>query len=151
MSCDSLQNPRLVRVSNDKTVVVNDSFTFFIHKTLATLTVLFEKWRHHIKCGACSSRTLKPESELEKQYKVCTIQSSCSTLKLFEDTVVVSYRTKSIPSKAGCKSEADWALFQTASFPMQTPCSLAPISAPHIHEGLLRTTSYVSLTWSMSM
>lgn len=40
---------------------------------------------------------------------------------------------------------------QTASFPMQTPWSLAPISAPHIQAGLLRTTAWVRSTWGIWM
>ena len=41
--------------------------------------------------------------------------------------------------------------FQTASLPMATPNSLAPISAPHNQAGLLRTTSNVCSTWGISM
>ena len=40
---------------------------------------------------------------------------------------------------------------QTASFPIHTPWSLAPISAPHIQAGLLRMTAWVCSTWGIWM
>ena len=40
---------------------------------------------------------------------------------------------------------------KTASLPMTTPCSLAPISAPHIHQGLEISTALVWSTWGMSI
>ena len=48
------------------------------------------------------------------------------------------YLTKSIPNNFSSRSLAVKSLVYTASFPMQTPCSLAPISVPHIQAGLLR-------------
>jgi hypothetical protein len=40
---------------------------------------------------------------------------------------------------------------KTASLPIATPCSLAPISAPHIHQGWLSRTAWVRGTWSISL
>ncbi len=42
-------------------------------------------------------------------------------------------------------------LVKTASFPITTPCSLAPISAPHIHQGRESSTAWVWLTWGTSI
>ena len=42
-------------------------------------------------------------------------------------------------------------LVKTASLPMATPCSLAPISAPHIHQGRESTMALVEATWGMSI
>src|SRR5664280_2657802 len=53
-------------------------------------------------------------------------------------------RSRSIPSRAGAPSSAR---VNTASFPMTTPCSLAPISAPHIHHGRDNSTAWVRVTW----
>lgn len=52
-----------------------------------------------------------------------------------------TYRTRSMPSRAS--SELTVSRVQTASLPIQTPWSLAPISAPHIQAGLLRITAWV--------
>lgn len=49
------------------------------------------------------------------------------------------HRTRSIPSRAS--SEFTGSLVQTASFPIHTPCSFAPISAPQSQAGLLSTTA----------
>ena len=49
-----------------------------------------------------------------------------------------------MPSRAG---SADSEVVNTASLPMTTPCSLAPISAPHIHHGRERRTAAVRATW----
>ena len=40
---------------------------------------------------------------------------------------------------------------KTASLPITTPCSLAPISAPHIHHGRLSSTAAVAGAWSISV
>ena len=37
-------------------------------------------------------------------------------------------------------------MVKTASLPMVTPCSLAPISAPHIHHGRETTVAWVLAT-----
>ena len=42
-------------------------------------------------------------------------------------------------------------LVKTASLPMTTPCSLAPISAPHIQKGRLSRTAWVRATWGTSI
>ncbi len=39
----------------------------------------------------------------------------------------------------------------TASLPMTTPCSLAPISAPNIHQGRDSSTAWVWATCAMSI
>lgn len=52
-----------------------------------------------------------------------------------------TYRTRSMPSRAS--SALTVSRVQTASLPIQTPWSLAPISAPHIQAGLLRITAWV--------
>lgn len=54
-----------------------------------------------------------------------------------------------MPSKPGCFSR--FALVNTASLPMATPCSLAPISAPQIQYGLASNTAWVRGTWGISM
>lgn len=60
-----------------------------------------------------------------------------------------AHRTRSIPSRASSGSTA--CLVQTASFPIHTPCSLAPISAPQSQAGLLSTTAWVCSAWGMEM
>jgi hypothetical protein len=40
---------------------------------------------------------------------------------------------------------------KTASLPMASPCSLAPISAPHIQKGRERSTAWVSAAWGISI
>lgn len=57
--------------------------------------------------------------------------------------------TRSMPSRASSSQTSSRP--HTASLPMHTPCSLAPISAPHSHEGRLRTTAWVCGTCSISM
>src|SRR6056297_192442 len=52
-------------------------------------------------------------------------------------------RNRSIPSSAG--SPSGW-FVNTASLPITTPCSLAPISAPHIHHGCETSTALVWAT-----
>lgn len=54
-----------------------------------------------------------------------------------------------MPRRASSPSELS--LPHTASFPIHTWCSFAPISAPHSQAGLLNTTAYVWTTWSISM
>jgi hypothetical protein len=49
-------------------------------------------------------------------------------------------RSRSMPSSP---TEAYGRLVKTASFPMTTPCSLAPISAPQIQNGLDNSTAWV--------
>src|SRR5664280_655817 len=39
----------------------------------------------------------------------------------------------------------------TASLPITTPCSLAPTSAPHIHQGREMRRAWVRSTWGMSI
>lgn len=60
-----------------------------------------------------------------------------------------THLTRSIPSKAS-DSEAG-SLVTTASLAIQTPCSLAPISAPQSQEGLLSATAWVFGTCSISI
>lgn len=60
-----------------------------------------------------------------------------------------THLTRSIPSKAS-DSEAG-SLVTTASLATQTPCSLAPISAPQSQDGLLSTTAWVFGTCSISI
>ena len=43
------------------------------------------------------------------------------------------------------------AVVNTASLPITTPCSLAPISAPHIHHGRDSSTAWVWATWGTSI
>src|SRR6185437_1907213 len=43
-------------------------------------------------------------------------------------------RTRSIPISAGAAADESWVV-ATRSFPMATPCSLTPCSAPHSHVG----------------
>ena len=63
-----------------------------------------------------------------------------------------AYLTRSIPRSLGTESYCgQLRRFQTASFPIATPHSLTPISAPHSHAGLLKTTSTVLSTWGISM
>lgn len=57
--------------------------------------------------------------------------------------------SRSMPSRASPSPTGS--LVHTASLPMQTPCSLAPISAPHSQEGRLRITAWVFDTCSTSM
>lgn len=57
--------------------------------------------------------------------------------------------TRSIPRRASSPSALSRP--HTASFPMHTWCSFAPISAPHSHAGLLSTTAWVWATCSISM
>ena len=40
---------------------------------------------------------------------------------------------------------------KTASLPITTPCSLAPISAPHIQNGRLSSTAWVRPAWAISI
>ncbi len=44
-----------------------------------------------------------------------------------------------------------WAEVKTASFPITTPCSLVPISAPHIHHGRDTKVAWVWATWGTSI
>lgn len=67
---------------------------------------------------------------------VC-VRPLIKALQDFADT----HRTRSMPSRAS--SVFTVSRVQTASLPIQTPWSLAPISAPHIQAGLLRTTPCV--------
>lgn len=62
---------------------------------------------------------------------------------------IASYLTRSMPSKAS--SSPTGSRLHTPSLPMQTPCSLAPISAPHSQAGRLRITACVFSTWSTSI
>ena len=57
-------------------------------------------------------------------------------------------RTRSMPRRALLPASAR---VNTASLPMTTPCSLAPISAPHIHQGRESSTAWVWATWGMSI
>lgn len=57
--------------------------------------------------------------------------------------------SRSMPSRASPSPTCSFV--HTASLPMQTPCSLAPISAPHSQEGRLRITACVFDTCSTSM
>lgn len=57
--------------------------------------------------------------------------------------------SRSMPSRAS--SSPTGSLVHTASLPMQTPCSLAPISAPQSQAGRLRITAWVSATCSTAM
>src|ERR1035437_7240841 len=45
----------------------------------------------------------------------------------------------------------DGSLVKTASLPITTPCSLAPISAPHIHHGRDTSTAWVWATCGISI
>ena len=56
-----------------------------------------------------------------------------------------------MPSSAESDRSRPVPRVNTASLPITTPCSLAPISAPHIHHGWLSRTAYVRGTWSISL
>ena len=58
-------------------------------------------------------------------------------------------RSISIPVSAGFL--AGVIFVNTASLPMTTPLSLAPISAPHIQKGRQMRTPLVSFTWGIVM
>lgn len=82
----------------------------------------------------------------------CYLVSSSSKSLLLERLVTArqaTHLTRSIPSKAS-DSEAG-SLVTTASLATQTPCSLAPISAPQSQDGLLSTTAWVFGTCSISI
>ena len=53
------------------------------------------------------------------------------------------------PSRSGRARTAP--SVKTASLPIVTPCSLVPISAPHIQNGRLIRVAYVSATWGISI
>ncbi len=55
-------------------------------------------------------------------------------------------RSRSMPMSPGAGSLPAWV--KTASLPITTPCSLAPISAPQIHHGRDSTTAWVWAAWS---
>lgn len=61
------------------------------------------------------------------------------------------YLARSCPSSLSSRSLGPFSLVHTGAMAMETPWSLAPISAPHIQAGLLRITAWVFLTWSTSM
>lgn len=61
------------------------------------------------------------------------------------------YLARSCPSSLSSRSLGPFSLVHTGAMTTETPWSLAPISAPHIQAGLLRTTAWVFLTWSTSM
>ena len=65
---------------------------------------------------------------------------------------MATHLTKSMPSSLSVFSlSPSRALVQTASLPTHTPLLLAPISAPHIQEGLLSITAWVRLACAISM
>ncbi len=61
----------------------------------------------------------------------------------------MDYLTRSMPRRASSPSTLSFP--HTASFPMHTWCSFAPISAPHSQAGRLSTTAYVWATCSISI
>lgn len=61
-----------------------------------------------------------------------------------------AYLTKSAPISFFPWSPWLHSLVQTDVLPIQTPCSLAPISAPQLQVGLLRIRECVWLAWSTS-
>ena len=67
------------------------------------------------------------------------------------NTPCTTHRTRSMPISFSVLSSSDCSRVQMASFPTQTPCSLAPISAPHIQAGQLSTTAWVEAAWSIVM
>ncbi len=56
-----------------------------------------------------------------------------------------------MPSSAPSSGREPARRVKTASLPITTPFSLAPISAPHIHHGWLSRTAFVVGTWSISV
>ena len=77
-------------------------------------------------------------------FYVLTVVQSVARNTGMQRTFLIMVFSRSMPSSAS--SSQTFSLPHTASFPMQTPCSLAPISAPHNQAGRLRTTAYVSGT-----
>lgn len=82
--------------------------------------------------------------KLDKRFMIYIVFLRNTVLKDF-----AAHRTKSMPSRASPGVRGS--LVHTASFPIQTPWSLAPISAPHIQAGLLRMTAWVCSTWGIWM
>ncbi len=111
----------------------------------SALTVLLQQTCDHIQSGPCAVPALQTQPQHTIYISWSISRQESRKIKTF----AWAHRTRSIPSRASSGSTA--CLVQTASFPIHTPCSLAPISAPQSQAGLLSTTAWVCSAWGMEM